>query len=605
MIKTKDSSPSLQTTNDIANSKNVKGPTIIHDQGRPESNIKTISGPVCEKHHIPENMYCDVCQTILCPACFATKHKYHRVTDIEDKAASIKRDIKIKIGNMQSEERDINKKIDKMNDIATDVNTITSKALEDVIENETELKNRLEEILKEAAEKSEAHKATIESRKKEELDKIKTIQDELISRKSELALNLHKANQLLATSEAHDVVGKRESITTHSNTYRDETVSSYEIPKFSSEKLEVNSEAFGQISYQRKTSPDDVPDTDSSDEEEKLDYAGGGISEESAWPVKARKQIPSYAHRSMSLKASGYNVSSDGGQQRLFCTAANGGELVCYKINGTIEWRDTLLNEGDGVLWGFLERNLPWTSNANILRAILCVGNYLVVCYSRFIQLRILFNGRIMDKKSVNTYLGPDEYTYKGNQRVKIPKSFSGGMCEISSKTFLVSSYDEKSHSKMIEIEIMYLDLGYDWHCGLNPSEQRTISVPLPCIAAAAFDSHKEQRILIALSERKRMVAMDYDKKTPLWTLSSITYLGKHVNALGICADDSGHLFVTDKLNGRVLVMDIQTHSMLNTIVDCDAWPMHLTWMGGEKTLILSTQRGFVQLYKILYSDSP
>ena len=101
------------------------------------------------------------------------------------------------------------------------------------------------------------------------------------------------------------------------------------------------------------------------------------------------------------------------------------------------------------------------------------------------------------------------------------------------------------------------------------------------------------------------MVAIDYEKKTKLWGLSNITFMGKPVNALGICSDDHGHFFVTDKANGRVLTLDTDNGSTLNKIIDCDAWPMHLTWVGKEKLLILTTQSGFVQMYQILYFDSP
>ncbi len=180
---------------------------IAREQKQQQQQSYQQPGGECKKHRQPLVLFCNEegCQTALCSACIVTKHKGHDIIDIDDKAESIKEEVK-KVKAKSQEMKDIfTKQIRDLKEAEQKLKNDDSKTLDDLDRTRALLYQQLDDAI-------EDYKETVKTNQKECQKQIKESTKNLERSKAKLEGYSKLAEQVLDDSNPSNVITQSQFI---------------------------------------------------------------------------------------------------------------------------------------------------------------------------------------------------------------------------------------------------------------------------------------------------------------------------------------------------------------------------------------------------------
>ncbi len=164
-------------------------------------------------------------------------------------------------------------------------------------------------------------------------------------------------------------------------------------------------------------------------------------------------------------------------------------------------------------------------------------------------------------------------------------------ICQSGSDTILVSNW---SHTVSTLNEYQIKD-------GKIKPPRKQIKIPLSIIRGLTMVTSGDRNLIVATSlHESAVLAINYETGQEVWKIKQENFEGARIGPFGITSDGTGHMFVSDCTNKRILVVS-PSGKILQRIVGNATGCLHLVFIHGKRKLAVTDVNHMVHLYDIQY----
>ncbi len=472
---------------------------------------------VCKKHKLPKAIFCEnlECKVILCPKCFLAEHRDHNVMDVCEKADVIKINLKEKKNVIAALKKPIVKRIQEIVEVGQEINATTSRALDEINYSQGMVLRQYEDAIREVRKQADSQAMKIIDNHKKQMRHVTQCFKDLTLKKEELEDCWFMLGQFMDGNNPNDIIRNSDSVINIFNKAASEVDNSnpnlktYETVAFHRNeiKLELEMPSLGEISLRKhnvQCQGNNQCDNDKKNPHRKSAKIQCEKPIESRHVSQPRRKLRPFASLVKSWK----------GLKDLIASNEMG---MIYNIGGE---KLQAFNSA-----GHLRMDVHLKDK---IQGITCLGNKLILTTERVIHLRDGSTGDLLDTLAVRGF-----------------EPSSGGICHTPMNTILVSNASDTPPSFVIEVSIK---------AGKLTQLEKILNIPLIRIKGLTTILHNRKMLVIATSpDSYSTVAVDYESGSKLWHIQQELYQGKLIRPWGICGDDFGHLFMSDRENNRVV----------------------------------------------------
>ncbi len=474
---------------------------------------KTKAEDFCKKHRLPVSMFCEHkdCKEIYCPKCILAEHKDHKALDVLDKVEEIKENLMEKKSVITAIKSPIITKMQKIEEIVEEINISASKALDEINYSKGVILREYEEAMQQVRNQADLYTMKVIEHHKKQLARITKPYNELTKRKEALEDCWFMIGKFFDNAP-NDIVRNSEAITNvylkaaHEPEETTNHIEYYELPKFT-RNLSIPRHAIpllGQVSMDHKDG-----------------HCANGIQCNGDIGSRRSCLLESIDENNDNLyipkrakTISATHVNSWKGERDLIASNEMG---MLYNIGGD---RLQAFNSGGKLRMevGLKERAV----------GITCLRNMLILTNDKSIHLRDGSTGEFLDKLVIPHF-----------------EPSGGGICQGPGNTVLISNASDIPPSRLIEITV---------ENGKLKQTKKMLTIPLIRIKGLGTICHAARKLVIGTSpDSYATVAVDYETGAKIWHIHQALHDGQLIRPWGICSDNSGHLYMSDRENNRVV----------------------------------------------------
>ncbi len=462
----------------------------------------------CRKHNTALSLYCNDCEKCICASCGLVTHRTHDIIELDDKAQAAKKEMQDGLTKATKHIEGWQDLVGKIDEGKGRVSVMTDAALKKIDDSRNEFKNIMKRLSNSFEDASKMKINEIRAMKAKSIKSLNKSKQNIQNKKNGIERQIEEMERQLKMDQQSEVIElSRETL--------------IELEKILQDSKHINAEMITAK----------VPGFNKPNLQNQLRLLNNGAATEEAFDIgRPAKTWTPRKWPSLEFQSSEFSKIAVGqdGSIVVFGLKYDGDfALKCFNSDGEEKWEQNIsCDEGEPDIQGI---------------AIVQSGGEKYVMTSEFenktLTLRKLSDGELVSERQVSFKPGPVS-------------------CYTNSEGFIVGRSSDLLHKfklkeKEVHVEVMNPII---FHSPLREAIYRqNRKANLKIVHDFCFGKSSTGQTMCTLSswEDNKIQAIN-PNATIIWEVTGKCE-GEEINPNGMCADDSGYIYVADGANNRVL----------------------------------------------------